>query len=169
MNTFIISEEDVEKVSKYHWRKDKTTGYWYTYDRNKKLYLHRYVTNNNTKNPTDHIDGDKDNNTRKNLRICTYKENARNKKLKSNNQTGYTNIFKCGKKYIIQARIDGKTKTLSRFGNINDALKAKMYLWKILFDLDYRKEVYKATMNNFGIDEDVQKIVLEVFADEISD
>ena len=100
MNKFIISEEDVEKVSKYEWHKDKQTGYWYTYVNGKKLYLHRYITNNSTKNPTDHIDKNKDNNTRENLRICTYKENARNKSFRSNSNTGYTNIFRHGKKYI---------------------------------------------------------------------
>ena len=166
MNNFIISKEDVGKVSKYNWRKDKQTGYWYTYDKNKKLYLHRYVTNNNTKNPTDHIDKNKDNNTRENLRICTYEQNARNKSFKSKNKTGFTNIFRCGKKYIIQARINGKTTTLGSYATLEDALKAKMYLWKILFNLDYRKEVYEATMDIFGVDEDIQSIILEVFEDE---
>lgn len=64
---------------------------------------------------------------------------------------------------MLQARIDGKTKTLGRFDNINDALKQKMYLWNELFNLDYRKEIYKATMDNYEIDVDIQKIVLDEF------
>ena len=125
--------------------------------------MHRYITNNNTPNPTDHIDGNKDNNTRENLRICTRAVNARNQGIKANNRTGYKNIFVNGKKYVLQARIDGKTKTLGRFDNINDALKQKMYLWNELFNLDYRKEIYKATMDNYEIDVDIQKIVLDEF------
>ena len=160
---FIVSSEDVNKVLKYKWRKDKQTGYWYAYNKNKKIYLHRYITNNNTSNPTDHIDGDKDNNTRENLRICTRAANARNQGILANNRTGYKNIFVNGNKYVLQARIDGKTKTLGRFDNINDALKQKMYLWNELFNLDYRKEIYKATMDNYEIDIDIQDIVIDEF------
>ena len=166
MNTFIISEEDIEKVNKYEWRKDKQTGYWYTYINGKKTYLHRFITNNSTKNPTDHIDKNKDNNTRENLRICTCEENARNKSFKSNNQTGYTNIYKHGKKYIIQARINSKTKTLASFKTLDEALKAKVQIWKEIFNIDYTTDYYRATMDLFGIEKDIQEIVLEVFNDE---
>ena len=166
VDTFIISEEDVERVSKYIWRKDKQSGYWYTYADGKKLYLHRFVTNNNTKFPTDHIDKNKDNNTRENLRICTYKENARNKSIKSNSQTGYTNVFKHGKKYIIQARINGKTKTLASYDTLQDALKAKVQIWKEKFNIDYTQDYYKATMNIFEIDNDIQEIILETLEGE---
>ena len=166
MDTFIISEEDVKKVSKYQWRKDKQSGYWYTYADKKKLYLHRYITNNNTSNPTDHIDNNKDNNTRENLRICTYKENARNKSFKSKNQTGYTNIFRHGKKYIIQARINGKTKTLASYDTLQDALKAKVEIWNEKFNIDYTKDFYMATMDIFQIDKDIQEIILETLEGE---
>jgi hypothetical protein len=166
MDTFIISEEDVKKVSKYQWRKDKQSGYWYTYADKKKLYLHRYITNNNTSNPTDHIDNNKDNNTKENLRICTYRENARNKSFKSNSQTGYTNIFKHGKKYIIQARINNKTKTLASYDTLDEALKAKVQIWKEKFNIDYTKDYYKVTMDIFGIDKDVQDIILETLEGE---
>ena len=166
MDKFIISEEDVEKVEKYDWHKDKQTGYWYTYSNGKKTYLHRYITNNSTKNPTDHIDKNKDNNTRENLRICTCEENARNKSFRSNSQTGYTNIFRHGKKYIIQARINGKTKTLASFKTLDEALKAKVQMWKTMFNIDYTTDYYKATMDLFGIEKDIQEIVLEVFNSE---
>lgn len=166
MDKFIISEEDVEKVEKYDWHKDKQTGYWYTYINKKKIYLHRYITNNNSNNPTDHIDKNKDNNTRENLRICTHKENARNKSFKSNNQTGYTNIFKHGKKYIIQARINSKTKTLASFKTLDEALKAKVQMWKEIFNIDYTADYYRATMDLFGIEKDIQEIVLETLDGE---
>lgn len=166
MNKFIISEEDVNKVEKYDWRKDKQTGYWYTYANGKKTYLHRYITNNNSNNPTDHIDKNKDNNTRENLRICTCKENARNKSFKSKNKTGYTNIFRHGKKYIIQARINGKTKTLASYDTLQDALKAKVEIWNKKFNIDYTQDFYRATMDIFGIEKDIQEIVLEVLDGE---
>lgn len=167
MNKFIISEEDVEKVSKYQWRKDKQTGYWYTYIKSKKMYLHRFITKNNTSNPTDHINGNKNDNRRENLRICTHKQNARNQRLQSANQTGYRNIFKSGKKYVVQCALNGKIQTLGRYDSILDALTDKVKLWKEKFNIDYTTEYYKATMDIFQIEKDIQDIVLETLEGEI--
>ena len=163
---FMVSSEDIDRVVKYKWRKDKKSGYWYAYEKNKKIYLHRYITNNNTKNPTDHISGNKDDNRRENLRICTRAVNARNQRIKSNNETGYRNIFKSGKKYILQARLNGKTKTFGIYDNIEDALKDKLTIWKEQFNIDYTEEIYLATMDIFGIEKDIQDIVLEALDGE---
>ena len=103
---------------------------------------------------------------KKNLRICTCEENARNKSFKSNNKTGYTNIFRHGKKYIIQARINGKTKTLASFKTLDEALKAKVQMWKEIFNIDYTQDFYRATMDLFEIDKDIQEIVLETLDGE---
>lgn len=165
-HNYLISDEDMAKVEKYKWYKDIQSGYWYTKVNGKKLYLHRYITNNNTNNPTDHISGNKDDNTRENLRICTRAVNARNQKIKSNNKTGYRNIFKLGKKYILQAHVNGKTKTFGIYNNIEDALKDKLIIWKEQFNIDYTEEIYKATMDLFGIEKDIQEIVLETLDNE---
>ena len=162
-HSYLISDEDIEKVRKYKWYKDIQSGYWFTKINDKKLYLHRYITNNNTKNPTDHISGDKNDNTRENLRICTRAVNARNQRIKSNNETGYRNIFKSGKKYILQACVNGKTKTFGIYDTIEDALKDKLTIWKEQFNIDYTEEIYRATMDIFGLDTDIQEIVLDEF------
>ena len=147
-NQCIIDDEDAELARRYKWRKDTSTGYWATHIRvdgcKKKLYLHRLITKNDTPNPTDHINHDKDDNRRENLRIVSYALNARNRSVKSNNQTGYTNIFKEGKKYVIQARINGKTSRLGKFESIPEALEAKLSLWIDLFDIDLTEEIDEA-------------------------
>lgn len=165
-HSYLISEEDVGKVEKYKWYKDVQSGYWFTKINGKKLYLHRFITNNNSKNPTDHISGNKDDNTRENLRICTRAVNSRNQRIKSNNETGYRNIFKSGKKYILQARVNGKTKTFGTYNTVEDALKDKLTIWKEQFNIDYTKEIYKATMDIFGIDGWIQEIILETLDGE---
>lgn len=47
----------------------------------------------------DHIDGDKLNNRRDNLRLCNYRENAYNAGLYGNNTTGYTGVYRLGPKH----------------------------------------------------------------------
>ena len=132
-NRCIIDDEDAELARRYKWRKDTSTGYWATYIRvdgcKKKLYLHRLIT--------------KDDNRRENLRIVSYALNARNRSVKSNNQTGYTNIFKEGKKYVIQARINGKTSRLGRFNTIPEALQAKADIWMDRWGIDLYDEIEK--------------------------
>lgn len=146
-NQCIIDDEDAELARRYKWRKDTSTGYWATYIRvdgcKKKLYLHRLITKNDTSNPTDHINHNKDDNRRENLRIVSYALNARNRSVKSNNQTGYTNIFKEGKKYVIQARINGKTSRLGRFNTIPEALQAKADIWMDRWGIDLYDEIEK--------------------------
>lgn len=146
-NQCIIDDEDEELARRYKWRKDTSTGYWATHIRvdgcKKKLYLHRLITNNDTPNPTDHINHDKDDNRRENLRIVSHAVNARNRAVRSNNQTGYTNIFKEGKKYVIQARVNGKTTRLGRYETIPEALRAKADIWMDRWGIDLYSEIEK--------------------------
>lgn len=54
----------------------------------------------------DHIDGDPRNNTRANLRILSHGQNMLNRKMQSNNTSGYRHVVKAGKKW--RAMIQGK-------------------------------------------------------------
>lgn len=47
----------------------------------------------------DHIDGDKLNNRRDNLRLANYQENAYNAGLYGNNTTGYRGVYRLGPKH----------------------------------------------------------------------
>ena len=146
-NQCIIDDEDAELARRYKWRKYTCRVFWDRYIRvsgsNKKLYFHLLITKNDTPNPTDHINHDKDDNRRENLRIVSHALNARNRAAKSNNQTGYTNIFKEGKKYVIQARINGKTTRLGRFDTIPEALQAKADIWMDRWGIDLYDEIEK--------------------------
>ena len=54
--------------------------------------MHREIANTPDGYETDHIDGNKLNNTRANLRICTHAENHRNVGLRSTNTSGYKGV-----------------------------------------------------------------------------
>lgn len=78
--TFTFDLEYLDKVKQYQWHFDKK-GYVQTIIRHKALFLHRLIMDNNDKNIViDHIDRDKTNNCKSNLRICSFSDNTLNSK-----------------------------------------------------------------------------------------
>ena|GEM_PF-811824 len=55
-------------------------------------YIHRLIMNPPSNMVVDHIDGDPTNNLKCNLRICSQKDNARNRKIQSNNTSGFKGV-----------------------------------------------------------------------------
>lgn len=72
----------------------------------------------------DHKDGDKLNNSRSNLRVCTRAENNRNKRYY--NGSGFKGVTKCPRtlKWLAQITIDYKHLNLGRFSSKEKAAKA---------------------------------------------
>lgn len=57
-----------------------------------RLYMHRHILDAPANLTVDHIDGDKLNNTRANLRLCTQKQNGWNTKGQARGSTGYKGV-----------------------------------------------------------------------------
>lgn len=89
----------------------------------------------------DHIDGNGLNNKIENLREATSKQNARNRKIPSNNKSGHTGVCwdKKTKKWFSYIRVDGFSKTLGRFVNIEDAIQTRKKFESIYFGDYVRK------------------------------
>lgn len=94
---FIIDSNDFELVSKYTWFKSKR-GYPVAHfsrkspQGHKTFSLHRYLFNFPPSGTIDHIDRDKMNNRRNNLRLCTQQQNSFNQSLRVTNSSGYTGV-----------------------------------------------------------------------------
>lgn len=75
----------------------------------------------------DHINGDKGDNRLLNLRDVDASENQRNRKMNSNNSTGYVGVQWCRthKKYVARIGVSGKTRTLGRFSQLADAISVR--------------------------------------------
>ena len=102
---FIVDEEDAERVVEYGWWVNDN-GYIQGWVNGKTVRLHRFLMGLLESDKTlvvDHINHDKTNNCKCNLRICSHQENQRNKKdvkgiYKTSNGTYQAYIYVDGKK-----------------------------------------------------------------------
>lgn len=90
----LVDDADFERLSQYKWRCD-ATGYarYSVYDKLKKtiqtVLMHRIILDTPDDLHTDHINGDRLDNRRSNLRIATCQQNSANRKAQ-----GKASIFK---------------------------------------------------------------------------
>lgn len=87
----------MEKCKKFHWGinacKSNNGDYvnYYGYN-NKAGLLHRHLTNCPKGMTADHIDGDIFNTRQSNLRVCTQRQNGKNRKDNKNNKSGHKGV-----------------------------------------------------------------------------
>jgi hypothetical protein len=76
----------------------------------------------------DHIDGDRLNNRRQNLRLCSNAENQRNRGRNSNNTTGYKGVYRNpGSKrrpWLAKIGVNGRLQYLGSFTTAGEAARA---------------------------------------------
>ncbi len=128
-----IDDCDFDLLNKKRWHLNSgkyavasiKTGY-YKY---KLVRLHRIVLGMSHEDlrVVDHMNGDKLDNRRSNLRICTSSQNARNRKIHSNNKSGYkgVSLHKASGLYTVKIRVEGKTINVGYFKN--DIIAANAY------------------------------------------
>ena len=115
----LIDDEDYELVSKYKWY-FHNNGYART--SHGKTYMHRLIMNVNDKSiEIDHINHNKLDNRKENLRKCSHYENMKNKKMHKNNTSGVIGVSKDKNKWRSQIQVSGKTIFLGRFESIDEA------------------------------------------------
>lgn len=129
-----VDDEDFKDLSRYKWFAHSPDGQrWYAM-RNKKLFngrkttisMHVYLMKSSERATIDHIDGNGLNNTRKNLRFATNKQNCSNSKISKNNTSGYKGVHFYTRTGRWQAFIhnDYKKIHLGYFDSPEDAARA---------------------------------------------
>lgn len=118
---FLIDAIDYEEVSKYLWHID---GNGYVVNIRIGL-LHRFLMDCGT-NIIDHVNRDRLDNRRSNLRICNQRENTMNCTKRKRNTTGYKGVYfdKRRDKYYARLQSYGRTINLGYFNSPVDAAKA---------------------------------------------
>lgn len=128
----LVDELDYIKISHYKWsicnHGYATTHLPRTKDGKprKHLLMHRLIMDAVAREEIDHINGDKLDNRKSNLRRCTRSENKANVGLKSTNQTGVkgVNFDRFTGRWLARITVRGKQYNLGRYNNIEDAAKA---------------------------------------------
>lgn len=126
-NKFYFDIEDYDKIKLYHWYV-RPQGV-VTHIKGKSIKMHRIIMNVTDDNYyiVDHINHNTFDNRKCNLRLVTHNLNMRNKKISSNNKSGYTGVAwdkECGK-WLAYIGVNNKQIKLGRFVNIDDAIQAR--------------------------------------------
>lgn len=123
-----IDIEDIKRVKKYKWHLNNN-GYVYTdSEKGDRISLHRYLIDTPEGKDTDHINRDKLDNRKSNLRICTRQENNFNRDLNKNNTSGFAGVRYNEKvsKWKANIMIDYKDVNLGYFDSKEEAIKARL-------------------------------------------
>ena len=122
MENLLISKEDEELLKLDRILFDKNSGYFRVYlGKGEYTYLHRLIVNAQKGDIVDHIDRNRQNNTRENLRIVTRATNNYNREVK--NKLGRGIYFdKFGNRF--RACISHENKTL-KLGSFKTLIEAK--------------------------------------------
>ena len=118
----LIDLECIEIVSQYKWHL-RDNGYVSTSDN---IYLHRLISNCDNDMVCDHINRNRLDNRRENLRSCTQQENLLNRGVSKNNTSGYTGVYKRNNKWCARININGKQINLGTFATFEEAKQARM-------------------------------------------
>ena len=120
----IIDVCDYDKVKDHRWflTAQKYAG---TNINGTGVLLHRMIMNNPSGMLVDHINGDRIDDRRCNLRLASALENSWNTKAKNSSSTGYKNISKIKNSWQVMLRINGLSTYLGRFPTLEEALEVR--------------------------------------------
>jgi hypothetical protein len=137
-----VDERDFNRINQYNWHYLQG-GYAARSEggrKNKKMiYMHRFILDlqHGDKRVVDHMNKDKLDNRRSNLRICTQKENGRNSsKPKTRKFTSkYKGVYfdKERKKWIAKLKVNYRNVWIGRFDTEKEAAKAYNTQARIIF------------------------------------
>lgn len=122
----LVDQEDLEWLSQWKWHFKE--GYAVRTDNRlgRAIPLHREILKTPKGLQTDHINRDKLDNRRENLRIATSRENNFNKRLLPSNKSGYKGVYfaKDHNKWRVVVTVDNKKKHIGYFSDPKLAAKA---------------------------------------------
>lgn len=123
----LIDDEDYELVSRHKWSYDGN-GYAITsvYPGKKTLRMHRLILGAPNGVMVDHINHNGLDNRKSNIRLCTSKQNSKNRRAWKNSKSRYKGVYWVAdcKKWKCEITIKGRRKYLGIFKTEEEAAKA---------------------------------------------
>lgn len=120
----VVDDEDYERLKNKMWQYS-SCGYATAYPGE---FMHRVVMNLSKYDGinVDHINGDKLDNRKENLRVCTQAQNIANSKINKSNKSGYKGVYwnKERHKWSTQIKFNRKSMHIGHFVDLEDAAHA---------------------------------------------
>lgn len=143
----LVDDADFEWLNKWKWHatyKGYAVRYRLRKDTGKPrgLRMHRVIMECPANKQIDHINGDRLDNRRANLRIVVAYQNSLNRGLHKNNTSGYKGVswYPRDKKWYVQLNYRRKHYSLGLFKNIKDAITAYNKKSKLLLG-EFHREI----------------------------
>lgn len=126
---FYFDKEDFDKIKNYTWR-ENSCGYIVTSDFSDSIYMHRFIMQDREmidNKEIDHINLNKNDNRKINLRTCTHQQNNCNKKESKYNTSGHRGVQweKRYNKWRARISVNGKDIHLGLFEDYDNAVAAR--------------------------------------------
>lgn len=138
--SFIIDASDFTEVSQHNWFEERNGYPSYNTSRKspegrRRVTLHRFLMKPQVGVDIDHISGDRLDNRRCNLRVCSHQENMFNQKTRNTNSSGFNGVSfqKSAGKYAAYINQNEKKYHLGLFDTaeeaaaVRDKAAAKLY------------------------------------------
>ena len=118
-----IDLDDVDRVGQYKWH----ISHGYACCNENKIRLHRLIMDCPDDMIVDHINHNRLDNRKCNLRICTQHQNSMNQNKRSNNTSGYTGVLwdKAKNKWMARIKVNYKQIFLGYYDTLEEAIKAR--------------------------------------------
>ena len=122
---FFFDRDDYDRVSQHYWQRHHS-GYFFSSIDGKRIALHRFIMDAKPGQKVDHINHQKENSKKSNLRFITSGMNKANASLAKNNTSGVTGIsYRPNNTWIARLMIDGVSHYYGQFKNKEDAIAAR--------------------------------------------
>lgn len=130
---FLFDEIDLPLIAQHTWHLGKR-GYPATHLNGRTVVFHRLLFPD-TDSEVDHINGDKLDNRRCNLRLCTHQQNAFNQKRRRTNTSGYIGVspVKSKSSYEAYIHIRGRKYHIGVFTTARHAARVRDRVARLLF------------------------------------
>ena len=117
-----VDDDNFDSINQYVW--SYSNGYAFMTNRyGDRISMHRLVLSL-PKHEVDHINHNRLDNRRSNLRLCDHQQNMMNKKIPVNNTTGYKGVYKRKSSYYSRIMIKGRRIYLGTWKTSQEAFMA---------------------------------------------
>ena len=118
-----VDDEDFKYFNQFKWH--YYGCYVFREHNGKTIYMHREIIKCPINHKVDHVNRNRLDNRKSNLRICSQKNNCRNKSKLNSNTSGFIGVTKSRKHWQAQIEFEGNNHYLGVFDDKKKAAKAR--------------------------------------------